>query len=179
MRGGYNDLGIIVKTQDYGEADKIISILSQNHGLVHYFATGARRSSSKKSSHLDVFSHINYSVNTRNSQNYLTQADSLNYFSSLKKDLKKISLGFSFLEIIYNLLPAEVEDEELYLSLLNFLNALNSSTDPQKDSQLCSNFGQYLIRHLGYPPPPPNLSTNLSGYFETLMNKKIIGKEIS
>ncbi len=177
MRGSYNDLGVIIKTQDYKEADKVITILTATHGLVHYFAIGARRSASKKAAHLDLLSHIKFSANTSNNQSYLMQADSLNFFAEIKNNLKKIGLAMSFLEIIYHLLPAEVEDNETYKSFVIFLDSLNNSKDENSDKVLSRKFGSYLLRHLGYPPPPSS-GTNLSNYFETLMNRKIIGKEI-
>lgn len=178
MRDSYNDSGVIIKTQDYKEADKVLTIVTENHGLVHMFAVGARRSNSKKAPHLDLLTQIKFSVNQNGNQTYILQADSLNFFSNIKDNLKKIGLAMSFLEILYNLLPAEVEDKELYLSLVNFLEALNSSVTYEKNERICQQFGQYLLRHLGYPNPPSSTSDSLSGYFETLMNRKIIGKEI-
>ncbi len=178
MRQNYSDIGIIIKTQDYKEADKIITQFTQNHGLVSYFAVGARRNNSKKAPHLDLMSHIKFSAYVHDGQSSLIQADSLNYYSNIKKNLKKIGLAISFLEIVYNLLPAEVEDEEIYSSLVNYLEAINNSDNEIKDKQISAKFGSYLIRHLGYPPPPASSNGNLSSYFEILMNKKIIGKEI-
>ncbi len=179
MRQYYNDSGVIIKTQDYKEADKIITLVTSNHGLVYYHAIGARRSASKKSPHLDLFSHIKFGATVQNNQNILTQADSLNYHQSIKIDLKKISLAMSFSEILHNLLPAEVEDTELYSSLVNFLDALDKSPNEEVSRQISGKFGHYLLRHLGYPPPPKNSNESLSTYFEYLMNRKIIGKEIS
>ncbi len=177
MRNRYNDTGIIIKTADYGESDKIISIISLEHGLVHYFAVGARSARSKKSAHLDLASIIKYEASNNHNQNYLVQADTINSFQGIKDNLKKISLTFSFLEIVYHLLPAEQEDKEMFDSLKNFLTSLDLSHSPLNDKKMASKFGQYLLRHLGYPPVPHE-KISLSDYFETLMNRKIISKEI-
>ncbi len=177
MRRSYNDSGVIIKTLDAKEADKVISIVTENHGLVHYFAVGSRRSNSKKAPHLDLLTHLKLSASVSNHQNTLLQADSLAFFPELKQNLKKVGVAMSFLEILSQLLPAEVEDKEIYTSLVNFLTTLNSAED-REIKALSSQFGSYLLRHLGYPPPS-SLENNLSSYFETLMNRKIIGKEIS
>lgn len=153
-------------------------MVTQNHGLVHYFAVGARRNTSKKSPHLDLISQIKFSANYNNSQSYLLQVESVNYFSNIKNNLKKIGTVMSFLEILYHLLPAESEDSEVYQSLVVFLSAINNSLSLKEDREISRKFGNYLLRHLGYPPPPAN-GLNISSYFELLMNRKIIGKEIS
>lgn len=179
MASSYSDTGIIVKTQDYKEADKIISIITENHGLTHYVAVGARKSTSRKSSHLDLLSLIKFSTNVSGGQNYLLQADSVNFFSTIKGNLQKIGLSLSFLEILYHLLPAESDDREVFTSLVNYLNALNQKTSREVDGVVSRKFASYLLRHLGYPPPPVSSKNNLSSYFEILMNRKIIAKEIS
>lgn len=178
MSDSYSDTGIVVRVVDSGEADKFISVISENHGLVTLVARGARRSNSKKASHLDLFNIIKYSVGRGVSPKYLNQAESISFFPGLKSDFAKVGVGLTIAEILTNTLPVDVEDREIYLSLKSFLEGLNKAEGKKEINSLTRRFGLFLLRHLGYPPPVSPETDNLSSYFENIMNRKIISKEV-
>jgi hypothetical protein len=82
------------------------------------------------------------------------------------------------LEILTNTLPVDVEDKEIFLSLKSFLEGLDKVEDRKDINELSRRFGLFLLRHLGYPPPKFPEKDNLSSYFEVIMNRKIISKDI-
>lgn len=178
MTQSYSDIGIVIRSVDSGEADKFISVISENHGLGNFVARGARRITSKKSPHLDLLNIIRFSVGRGDSPRYLNQAESISFFPAIKKDYAKIGLCLTFTEILSNTLPLDVEDVEIYLSFKSFLEALEKTKDPKESNRLSRRFGLFLMRHLGFPPPKSPETDNLSGYFEALMNRKIISNEI-
>lgn len=51
----YRDTAIILRTQNLGEADRIITVLTASHGLVRAVAKGVRRTSSKFGATLEPF----------------------------------------------------------------------------------------------------------------------------
>lgn len=178
MGQSYSDSGIVIRSVDSGEADKFVSIISENHGLGHFVAKGARRLTSKKAPHLDIFNLIRFSVGRGEAPHFLNQVESLSFFPGIKKDYAKIGLSLTLAEILTNTLPLDVEDREIYLSLKAFLTALEKTTTASETNRLGRRFGLFLMRHLGYPPPQSPETDNLSGYFESLMNRKIISKDI-
>ncbi len=178
MRSSFTDTGIVIRCQDYKEADKIVTILTKQHGLISTFSQGSRRSTSKKSPHLDLFNLINFSVDEKDGHHFLRQVDSLELFLNLKSDLNKISLSLSMLEVINSIVPQSVDDPELFTSTVNFLKSVDSSSSVKEDKKNASRFARYLLRHLGYPETPPQKMDTLSTYLESIMNKKIISKEI-
>ncbi len=177
MGGEFKDVGVVIKTADYKDADKIITILTRNHGLITTFALGARKQNSKKSPHLDLLSQVSFQVKGRD-YFYLEQASTIKSFFKIKTDLKKISLCMSFFEILNHLVPSRVEDKELYTSLIIFLEKIEQTKEEKEQNQLSSKFARYLLRHLGYPEKPPQKIKNISTYFESLMSRKLIAKEI-
>lgn len=177
MGGEFKDVGVVVKTADYKDADKIITILTKNHGLITAFALGARRQNSKKSPHLDLISQIDIQVRGKD-YFYLDQASTINSFPNIKSNLKKISLCMSFFEIFTQLVPSGVEDQELYSSLIVFLSKIESLDNEKEQGRVTSKFARYLLRHLGYPETLPQSLKNVSSYFESLMNRKLIAKEM-
>ena len=178
MSESYSDLGIVIRAVDSGESDKYITILTEHHGLGNFVARGARRITSKKSPHLDLFNVIKFSVGRGDAPKYLNQVESLHFFPGIKKDYAKIGLAMTLAEIITGTMPTDEEDREMYLSLKAYLDALNGTTLVKESNQLTRRFALFLMRHLGYPSPKSPDTDNLSGYFESVMNRKIISKEI-
>ncbi|OGD83646.1 DNA repair protein RecO [Candidatus Collierbacteria bacterium RIFOXYD1_FULL_40_9] len=177
MVGEFKDKGVVVKTTDYKDADKIITLLTRNHGLISAFALGARRQNSKKSPHLDLISQVDIQIRGKEYQ-YIDQASTVSSFTNIKADLKKISLCMSFFEILTQLTAPGVEDPEIYQSLLVFLNQIEKAKSQAQQNQTASRFAKYLLRHMGYPERPPQNIASVSSYFENLMNRKLISKEI-
>ena len=54
----YRDEGIVLRTQKLGEADRIITLLTREHGRVRAVAKGVRRTTSRFGSRLEPFNHI-------------------------------------------------------------------------------------------------------------------------
>ena len=51
----YRDEAIVLRTQKLGEADRIVTLLTREHGKVRAVAKGVRRTSSRFGSRLDVY----------------------------------------------------------------------------------------------------------------------------
>lgn len=178
MTQSYSDNGIVIRSVDAGEADKFISIISENHGLGSFVARGARRPTSKKASHLDLFNLIRFSVGRGESPRYLDQVESVSFFPGLKKDYAKVGLALTLAEILTHTLPLDEVNPEIYFSFKSFLEGLEKTQNKKETNRLGRRFGLFLMRHLGYPPPKFPETDNLSDYFESLMNRKIISTEI-
>ena len=178
MKQSFTDTGIVLKSFDFAEADKLVGILSHHHGFQEFVAKGARRLNSKKAPHLDLFNKIRFQAGRGNSPQLLIQADTEDCFSSLKSSLTKVRVALSIAEILTSLLPHEEEDRELFLSLTNFYSSLDRHIQPNEIAGLTREFSLYLLRHLGYPQPKIVASESLSVYFENLISRKLISHEL-
>lgn len=177
MVDGYFDCGVVLGTRDYKEADKLVSVLTENHGLVRYLARGVRRQGSKKGPHLDLFQVIRFQVQRGENPRQLVQVESEKNHNQLKKSFDKIGHGLTIVEILNSVVAEEVPDKELYFSLVNYLHALNSTDDVNSLNKLSNDFGKYIVRHLGFPVPKDS-SLPLSAHFEGIINRKIISNQI-
>ena len=54
----YRDKGIVLRTYNLGEADRIVVIMTQDHGKVRAVAKGVRKTRSKIGARLEVLSHV-------------------------------------------------------------------------------------------------------------------------
>lgn len=175
MKPAFTDIGIIVKSVDFAEADKLVGIVSHYHGYQEFVARGARRLNSKKAPHLDLFNQVKFQVGRGNTPQMLVQADTQEYFPHLRSSLKKARIALSIAEILTSILPQEEEDRESYLSLLNFMTALESASADTL-GPLSRDYSLYLLRHLGYPKPKTVEAGDLAYYFETIISRKILSR---
>lgn len=178
MKLQYTDTGFILRSVDSGEADKLVSVLTENHGLTLYVARGVRRLSSKKSPHLDLCNFVKFNVGRGESPQFINQVETVSYYPGIKSSFPKISLCLTIAEILTNTLPIDVEDREIFLSLKVFLESLEEAKEQKEINNLGRRFALFILRHLGFPPPKNPDKDNLSVYFEAIMNRKIISKEI-
>ncbi len=84
----------------------------------------------------------------------------------------------SLAEIITSILPHEVDDKETYLSLVNYFEAINKPMEKGDLGKITYQFSLYLLKHLGYPLPSTIQPENITSYFETIINKKIISRQL-
>lgn len=178
MKAAFSDTGFVIRCVDSGEADKFVTLLTEKHGLVDFIARGARRLNSKKAPHLDQFNLVRFQSGRGDSPHFIEQVESVYYYPEIKKDFAKTGLCLTMGEILISTLPKEVEDREIYLSVKAFLDALEKSPDKKEVNRLGRQFGLFVLRHLGFPPPKHPETDNLSTYFEAIMNKKLIGPQI-
>jgi DNA repair protein RecO (recombination protein O) len=175
MRPSFSDTGIVIRAVDAGEADKFVSIITENHGLQDFIARGARRITSKKAPHLDLFNLVKFQSGRGEHPRFLDQVESISYYPGIKKDFAKVGLCLTIIEILIYTLPVEVEDKEIFLSTKSFLEAIEKSDSQKETNRLGRKFGLFLLRHLGYPLPKLPETAKLTTYFESIMSKKLIG----
>lgn len=177
MKYSIQDRGIILQQIRFGESDKFIRIFTQNHGLIQLVAKGVRSLKSKKNPHIDSFNLVSFQTGRSDDSNhYLEQADTINSFINIKKDLKKIRSLFYLTEILNQVLADNQTELLLYSKFEELLNTLNSTDGYQ--SQPIINFQLVLIESLGFDPPQKFSPQSLVDYFEGIIDKKIQSKKI-
>jgi len=92
--------GIVLKSKNHGEGDKIIHIFSKKRGVVKFVAKGVRKITSRRLGSLDLLNQIVFSFHESSTFPYLTEVKLLNSFSSLKEKLNRVSYGYTVLELL-------------------------------------------------------------------------------
>src|SRR5207248_3202137 len=71
----YRERAVILRKLDYGEADRIYTLLTAEHGKVPAIAKGVRRSAAKLAAALELFAHVDVQLaHGRGQLDVLTQA---------------------------------------------------------------------------------------------------------
>lgn len=122
----YRDEGVVLRTQKLGEADRIVTVLTREHGRVRAVGKGVRRTSSKFGARLEPFTHVDVQFHTGRSLDIVTQVESLaSYGADLAGDYPRYTAGTAMLETAERLTDIEKEPAvQQYLLLVGGLRAL-------------------------------------------------------
>jgi DNA repair protein RecO (recombination protein O) len=128
---------ILLRSNDFGESDRILHLLTPETGRVTVIAKGARRSVKRFGGNLDFFNHLRVQIEQRRptSMARLELAKLERTFHGLREDPGRFALGCYVLEILDRLAPeggAPVERERLFRFGLGALAWLDAATpDPR------------------------------------------------
>lgn len=174
----YSSEGIILSRKNYGEADRILVIMTKNYGKVSLLAKGIRKLQSRKRGHLEIFSKVKFSAVTAKGFDILTEATVLNNFSDLRLNLNKITLAYYFCEVV-NKITREGEKQLTVYSLLT--TALEQLETAKNLKVLRKEFILKLLIEMGYWPKNKNMLNHdieLEEVMERKINSMRVGKKI-
>jgi DNA repair protein RecO (recombination protein O) len=154
----YRDQAVVLRTQKLGEADRIITLLTREHGRIKAVAKGVRRTKSRWGARLEPASHVDLQLYSGRTFETVTQAVSLeNFGDTLSLDYQRWTVASAILEAAERFTAQEHEPSlQQYLLLVGALKALAHET---YDGSLI--LDAYLLRSLavaGYAPSLTNCS---------------------
>ncbi|SFC01090.1 DNA replication and repair protein RecO [Streptomyces aidingensis] len=128
----FRDDGVVLRTQKLGEADRIITLLTRQHGRVRAVARGVRRTKSKFGARLEPFSHADVQFFARGSAlvgrglPMCTQTEIIApYGRGIVSDYARYTAGTAMLETAERFTEHEGEPNvQQYLLLIGALRTL-------------------------------------------------------
>jgi len=152
-RGGdlalYTADGIVLRTRNLGEADRIITLYTREQGKVECVARGSRRARSRLVGATQLFTHGRYVVYSGRSLDTLNTADIIESFSDLREDLIKLAYASYVAELLDTSVELGEPSEDIFALVLDSFGALAVGTEPQVISRW---FELRLMTLLGYAP---------------------------
>ncbi|MEI2821556.1 MAG: DNA repair protein RecO [Marmoricola sp.] len=148
----YRDEAIVLRTRKLAEADRIITLLTREHGVVRAVARGVRRTTSKFGCRLEPFSHVDLQLAVGRNLDTITQAVSRDAFgATISADYDTYTAASVMLETAERLVAEEREPSvQQYLLLVGALRAITSGERRPADVM-----DSFLLRSLsvaGYAP---------------------------
>src|SRR6266581_2375235 len=122
----YKEQGIVLRSVKLGEADKIVSILTQGSGKVRGVAKGIRRTNSKFGARLEPFTHVSLLLYQGRNLDTVTQAEIVSPFRSVRADFSLIAAGETMVEAVDKVAEEHERNVRLFLLLLSGLRALET-----------------------------------------------------
>ncbi len=125
MSKTYKATGINLKAQALGESDKIVTILTQEFGLIRAVATGARKQNSSLGGRMGMFIVNELLISQGRNLDRITQAETIKTYPGLSKDLGKLAASQYLAEIVLCQALSELPQTELYELFNEHLQRLN------------------------------------------------------
>ncbi len=146
----YRVQAIILKRTDFGEADRLLTLFTPNLGKWRAIAKGARKPSSRKSGHVELFSHSTLLLAKGRELDIITQAETVEAFMPLRSSLERLGYAYYLGELVDRF--AEEGNENLALFDL-LLQALRWLVDTSIPPDLLARFFELrLLQNVGYRP---------------------------
>lgn len=114
MSRTYKATGINLKSMPLGEADRLVTILTREFGLIRVVAPGARKQNSKLGGRSSLFVVNELLLAKGRSLDKITQAETLESYPGLSKDLSKLAASQYLAELVLCHALSEQPQEELY-----------------------------------------------------------------
>ena len=103
---------IVLNRTDFGEADRIITFLTFDHGKITLMARGVRRIKSKLAGGIELFStsEISY-ISGKGQIGTLISARLIKYYGTIVQNIDRVQLGYELIKIIHRATEDEPESE--------------------------------------------------------------------
>ncbi|HSX01390.1 MAG TPA: DNA repair protein RecO, partial [Candidatus Saccharimonas sp.] len=121
----YQTTGIIIGRTNFGEADRIIRLLTPEHGKLSAVAKGVRKIKSRLAGHLELFGETGLMLATGRNLDVVTSARLSWYPHQLAGDYTRLSLAYVMAGLIDRVAQDRQAQPELYTHLLDALRALD------------------------------------------------------
>jgi DNA repair protein RecO (recombination protein O) len=96
----YRTEGIILRRADFGEADRLLTVFTPHRGKLRLIAKGARKPTSRKSGHVELFNCSQFLVSVGRDLDIVTQAEVLEPFLAVRADLVRTTYAYYFAELV-------------------------------------------------------------------------------
>lgn len=129
MSRTYKAIGINLKATLLGEADRVLTILTKEHGLIRAVAMGARKQTSKMGGRSGLFVVNNLLLAQGKTLDKITQAETLESYPELGRNLKKLTAGQYLAELVLNQALSDQPQADLFYLLNEHLGRIERSPD--------------------------------------------------
>lgn len=145
----YKTPAIVLRQRKLGDADKIVTLYSANHGKIDAVAKGVRRMTSRLGGHVEPLNHGAYMIAHGRNLDIITQAQTVETFQPLRGDLGRLSRALYAAELLDRGTEERAENFALFRLLLDTLRRLCDDGDLDQPLRY---FEMSLLGELGYRP---------------------------
>jgi DNA repair protein RecO (recombination protein O) len=153
-----NTAAIVLARTNYGEADRIVTVLSPDYGRLRLMAKGVRKVKSKLAGGIELFSvsHITF-IKGRGDISTLVSARLERHYGKIVNDIVRVQLGYDLIKLLNKTIEDEAEKE--YFELLE--HTLQALDDLATNDELIRIW--FLAQLLRLGGHMPNLQTDSFG----------------
>jgi len=127
----YRAEAVIIKRRDFGEADRLVTCFTREHGKLTLLAKGVRKITSRKAGHVELFTHARLLVAKGRTWDIITQAECIQPFLPLREDLGRTGYAYYAAELLDLLTQEQDPNPELFDLFLETLDRLGRAEEPR------------------------------------------------
>jgi DNA repair protein RecO (recombination protein O) len=145
----YRAEAIVLRTVDFGEADRILVLFSRHFGKIAVVAKGIRRATSRMAGHAEPLTHATYQLARGRELDVLTGAEARALYPALREDLVRIAAGWYVAELTDRFTVERAPAAPLFDLLETALRHLDAGHTP---ALVCRWFDLHLLDRSGFRP---------------------------
>jgi len=126
----YRETGIVLRTMRLGEADRIVSLLTEGRGKVRAVVKGVRKTKSRFGARLEPLTHVSMQLYEGRELDNVTQAETIDHFRTIREDLERLGRAIALLEACDQVAQEGEPNPALYRMLLGALRSLDNHNSP-------------------------------------------------
>jgi DNA repair protein RecO (recombination protein O) len=127
----YRVEGIVIRSMDYGEGNKIITILTKSYGKMSVMARGAKKVKSRQSAITQLFTYGEFIFYKTGSMGTLNHGEIIEAYHELREDIHKTAYCSYLMELTDRMLGDQDRCEFVFDQLKAALDAMKEDKDPQ------------------------------------------------
>ena len=149
----YRTRAVILRRRNYSDADRILTVFTPRFGKRTLIAKGARKISSRKAGHLELFNHVSLLVAQARTWDIITESATVESFLQLRGDLGAIGRAAYVCELVDAFTAEEDDYEPVWELLLLCLRNLDDGPGKEAEADLLLRwFELQLLRLMGFQP---------------------------
>lgn len=119
--------GIVLRRSNFGEADRLITLYTQDAGKIRVIAKGARKPQSRKTGHIELFMRSKFLIASGRNLDIITQAELIEPNRNLNGDLVRTTYAAYACELLDQFTPDEERHAGIYQLLTSGMSWFNES----------------------------------------------------
>lgn len=171
MSRTYKTEGVIIKRNNFGEADKILTIFTKQYGKLRGVAKGIRKLTSRKGGNLELFNYVSIFLAKGKNLDIITEVQAIDSFPNFRKDLTKVAIAYQFTQLINSFSQEGQENKELFQLLIFCLKQLDN--EKCNLERLAFYFKMELLKISGFGLPKIQTEPSLDDHIEMITGKKV------
>ena len=147
----YRTDAVVLRRQDFGEADRLLLLLTPQHGKFRAIAKGVRKPAARKTGHVELFSLVDMLIARGRELQVVVQAETKEPFLPLREDLVRAGYANHVVELLDRFTAEQDPSQAEFDLLVNALGWLCTDVDPRLAARY------YEMRLLGLAGFAPSL----------------------
>lgn len=127
----YKTEAIVIRRRNLGEADRIVTLLTRDHGKLGVVAKGARKPKSRFAGRLELFTHLRALLAVGRSLDVVSQVEVVDAFAGVRDDLLRLGYASLLAEVTDRATAERHAAPELFGLLRSALELIRDD-DPER-----------------------------------------------